>query len=224
MSGIIAFAGEVVLAKAVWDNVWGMTAQFKLDQKPHEKTTANPFKRFTKMRKGRVGTRFGAVFTFEDESICYKDEVMLKGWNDGTGGWVVTFWLRPDEESGLHPFMTLENGQALALAMVELDEDDTAINQVKRERVEVAAKYRKQSLSNYAAMLCRTPQFWFYLEKAGRVGWSDPDEDHTDGCSAWMRHFLSIKSRSELDTDPDRAAAFHTGIRKPYAEWMEGRS
>lgn len=223
MSDIVIYAGDVTLEKSIWDNVWGMYIQLKLEQRPHEKTTANPFKKFTKMKQGRVGTRFGAVFTCSDESIFYQDEVMLKHWGDGTTGWTLHLWVNPDD-AGFHPWMSTDNKSMFALAMVELDDDNVAINQTKRERL-VTAKKHKQTLSNFAAQLCRTPEFWGYLTTEREL-----DPKSYPGCAdspamaaAWMRQFLGIGSRSELDTDAVIAEQFHTGIRKPYAAWNSQR-
>ena len=60
--GIVAFAGEVTLEKVIWDNVWGQYIFLKLEQQKETKL-ANPFKKFTKMRANKVGTRFHAVFS-----------------------------------------------------------------------------------------------------------------------------------------------------------------
>jgi len=48
----------------------------------------------------------------------------------------------------------------------------------------------------------------------------DPDENHSGGCAAWMRNYLGIESRAELDGDSAVADQFHADIRKPYAKWF----
>ena len=228
MNNIIAFKGNVTLDKAIWDNIWGMYATFDLEQAPQDKNNANPFKKFTKMKKGKVGTRFGAVFTFADESTAYQDEVMLKGWNDGTTGWRVTLWMNADSH-GLHPFMSLDKGQELALVMAELDDDNEVIDQVQRERVTEAKKHRKQGLSNYAALLCRTPEFWLYLRNEVKLDamWTDteyPPQNAEEISAEWICSELCIDSRSELDRNHDAADGFHKHIRGPYAEWTSRRA
>lgn len=217
---IIAYAGDVTLEKAVWDNVWGMYIQLKLEQRAHEKTTANPFKRFTKMRKGRVGTRFGAVFTCADESIFYQDEVMLKSWGDGTTGWTMHLWINPDA-NGSHAWIDEDNKTVYALAMVELDDDNTVIDQVKRENVEKGPKTRHEMrLSNYAAMLCRLEEFRRYLAEQHNVDFFNSRLEPEDHAAEWMREYLGITSRSELDSDAAVADQFHADIRGPYAKWV----
>ena len=217
---IVAFKGNVTLDKAIWDNIWGMYATFDLEQAPQDKNNANPFKKFTKMKKGKVGTRFGAVFTFADESTAYQDEVMLKGWNDGTTGWRVTLWMNADSH-GLHPFMSLDKGQELALVMAELDDDNEVIDQVQRERVTEAKQHRKQGLSNYAALLCRTPEFWKYLR---HLNVEFPEGPMEPIAKDWVCQTLDINSRAMLDSDPAAIANFHEQIRKPYSEWASQRA
>ena len=219
MSGIVVFAGDVTLEKAVWDNLWGMYIYLKLDQQPGDKRSPNPFKKFTKRRKGKVGTRFGAVFTLSDGSTFYQDEVMLKNWADGSSGWTLHLWVNSNED-GVHPFMNVENKTAFALAMVELDDDNTVIDQVKRDRVEAAPKKaRQRTLSNYAAMLCREPMFMRYL--GDTYGIACEPNFANEVATNWMREFLKIQSRAELDTDPMVEAKFHTRIRRPYKAWHE---
>ncbi len=222
MSGIVVFAGEVSLEKAVHDNVFGMYIFLKLSQLPEDKGRPNPMKKFTKRRKGKVGTRFGAVFSCADGSMFYQDEVMLKNWADGAKGWTLHLWVNPDED-GTHPFMNVDNKSEFALAMVELDDDNTVIDQDKRERVESAPKTaRKRTLSNYAAMLCREDTFMHYL--IDTYGISCDPQFVNEVATNWMREFLNIKSRSELDTSITVAAQFHKKIREPYRRWYLERS
>ena len=221
LDNIIAFKGKVTLDKAVWDNIWGMYVTFELEQRPHELLAANPFKKFTKMKKGKVGTRFAAVIVDEDEEIVYDDELMLKGWNDGTTGWRVTFWLQgTDAAIETHPFIEYEKGTGFGLAAVELDDDQEPIDQVKRERVKEAVTHRKQGLSNFAALLCRTLEFHAWLEETQGCIVPNP-EKWEDAAKVWMCGKLNIKSRAELDTNTVVAGQFHAQIRRPYADWME---
>jgi hypothetical protein len=223
--GIIAHKGIITLEKATWDTTWGMYASFSLEQPPQLKSASNPFKKYTGMRKGKVGTIFAAVFSsIETGDIFFDDEVMLKGWSDGTTGWKVTFWFK--EENDSHPFIGIAKDTEYALVLVELDDDSSAINQKKRDRLAAAPKGgRERKLSNYAAMLCRTPQFWGFLEaKSVRF-----DRFRKEGiCSEvaakqTMCLLLDIESRAELDTSEELAQKFHKLIRTPYAVWTGGQ-
>lgn len=219
-NAIIAHKGIVILDKAIWDTTWGQYASFRLEQPPQLKEASNPFKKYTQMRKGKVGTIFAAVFTsVESGDIFFDDEVMLKGWSDGTTGWKVSFWFKGD---GNHPFLGIDKDTEYALVLVELDEDSSAINQEKRQRVESAPKARHEmKLSNYAAQLCRTPEFWQYIREAHGVQIAVGVEE--DGATRWLRNALQIESRSQLDSENIVASKFHALIRKPYAAWNSRR-
>jgi len=220
--GIVAFAGEVTLEKVIWDNVWGQYIFLKLAQQKSEIKIANPFKKFTKMRKGKVGTRFHAVFSLSSGDIFYDDECMLKNWSDGSAGWGLHLWVSPDKD-GFHPFMDQSSTEKpeFGLAMVELDDDNSVIDQDKRDRVEAAPKTRRQrTLSNYVAQLCRSSVFqeWVGWKVDDGKRWEEPE------VACWLRNYLGIQSRSELDTDRRVADQFHADIRKPFAKWNSLRN
>lgn len=222
-SGIIAYKSDsIALEKAVWDTIWGMWVEFRLEQKPDQLKAANPFKKFTKRRKDKTGTRFGAVFNYADGSTAYENEVMLKGWGDGTSGWKASFYVQADE-SGFHPFMGCEKGDLLTVVMVELDDDNEAIDQVKRDRLEAAQQGRATPrLSNYAAQLCRNERFVRYI--GDRCGEQPSSPEHAAEFAAeWMRKLLKIGSRRDLDTDQEAATRFHKHIREPYQKWYRER-
>lgn len=223
IENLIAYKGAVALEKAQWDNIAGMTVVFSLEQRPHELTAANPFKKFTKMRKGRVGTRFGCVLVDcqDVERVVYDDEMMLKGWTDGTNGWKVTFWIQCPE-FGVHPFMDYAKDDAFGFCAVEIEDDEVVVDQVKRDKVTTP---RKQGLSNYAALLCRTPEFWEWLaiERGYDMGGEYPAPDVEERAKKWMLSKLGISSRAALDSEPLAIAAFHRDIREPYAEWNSQR-
>lgn len=213
--GMVAYQGVVTLKKAVWDNIWGMWTQFQLEQRPQERNAANPFKRFTKMRKDRVGTRFSAVFSHvkEPDCVAYEGEVMLKGWSDGVTGWKVDLWV--DDDNGLHPFMGHDNGDEYALVLVELDDDDAPIDQEKRKRVE-EDQPKGGPLSQLAARWCHDDAF---------CDWLESDVGYDGDAKAWMLDKLKITSRAMIDHDEEVAARFHAEIRKPFAAWFaENRS
>lgn len=223
---VTAWADVAVLKKAQWDSTNGYTVQFALSE-PTTEDKSNPFKRFTKMRKNRVGTRFGAVIVVAKyESIrTYNDEVMLKGWTDSNAGQTVSFWLANVGGNG-HPFAGFSEGEEFAIALVELDDDNTAVDQDKRERAEAALpkngeavkpkERHKQSLAQAAAMMCNNPVFWKWIDRVHPV-WGATDATEA---ASFMRGYLAIESRRVLDTDMVKAELFHANIRKPFVDWQ----
>lgn len=207
---IIAFSGILELELATWDSTWGNYARFKIQLEPQHATGVNPFKKFTGMRKGRVGSRFKAVLTVNGGDTVLDDEVMLKGWSDGTSGCKVTFWFADAD----HPLRLYSAGALFAVVLVELDDDEEPINQVKRDRL----TKRGPTISNYAAQLCRTPEFQLWVFEQADV--LPMNEEPAIGfCKEWMCSYLGIDSRAELDADSGLALRFHQTIREPYAAW-----
>ena len=56
-------------------------------------------------------------------------------------------------------------GDMYSAAFVELDDDDSAIDQRKREKVEDAHARAGQKLSQYCYLLCNNEMFILYLEE-----------------------------------------------------------
>lgn len=217
---LVAWQGTAVLRRAQWDSRNGHTVQFGLPE-PEAEDKSNPFRRFTKMRKGRVGTRFEAIIfdTAEEPAQVYNDGAMLKGWTDSNTGQTVSFWLA-NVEGGEHPMASYREGEAFAIALVELSEDDEPIDQSKRERAEDAAgqldrtKKRGQLTSQGCALVCNNPEFWDYLSEVS----GEPVKSALDAATT-VRDIIGISSRRELDESEERAEEWHK-IRRAFVAWQ----
>lgn len=218
---LVAWKGEVTLKRAQWDTANGHTVQFNLPD-PGGDDKANPFKRFTKMRKGRVGTRFEAViFDTADEPACaYNDGAMLKGWTDSNTGQTVSFWLA-NVEGVEHPLAGYREGDQFMIALVELSDEDEPVDQERRARAEKVDEELKkpkrhgQLPSQGCALVCNNPDFWSYLNEI-----LEPDKPVQSAASAaaHVRELLGIESRREMDTNPEAEEAWHK-IRRAFVEW-----
>jgi hypothetical protein len=226
----LAWAGELMLMGASWNDKDGHMIKMKIVSPNEEKP--NPFKAFTKRKGGRAGTRFHAsvahVQGLRGNETCYDGQFMLAGWQDSsTAGYGVTFWCEPPEDGRVHAFDGFTRGvDSFMVALVELSDDDTPVDQEKRERIEKveeqseqkAQERKKPLLSTAAAMICQNPAFWRWVhhERGG------PVVVNSDQAAQWMREHLGIDSRRDLDTMDAKAEQFHRAIRRPFAEWMEG--
>ena len=180
---------------------------------------AHPFKRFTRRRGDRAGTRFhAAIASGETGEMIYADQAMLAAWGDTPSGQTVRLWL--DEDSALHPFagsrkrQGKDPGSVFQLVMVELAEDEQPVDQVQRSVVEHARK--KQTLSQQAHLMISSPMFVQYLKETrpGLVkNWD------ADTARAYVKTILKIESLSDLDRHKGFADRFHEQVRKPYARW-----
>ena len=223
---LIAWRGELEFTGAFSDDIWGRYVRFRIPQRPGDQGKANPFKAFTKARNNRVGTRFeasvheiGPTASFE-----YNGEFMLKGWADNSAGWSVQFMV--DLEKDLHPFMGFRRpdkeaqGSRFMMALVELDDDDTPIDQEKRERLARAHRRGKkaQTLSNVCAMMIKHPRFgdWLYETVDDHREWTEAERN------AWVKQELIILSKRELDVDKNKdvITRFHNKIRIPFSDWL----
>lgn len=216
---MVAYHAVTTMHQAAWGDEAGSTVTFRLPMQTMG-DSRNPFSSFTKRRKGRSGTRFFmAVTTSESVPVSiYNDEVMLAGWNDSQQhGHTVKFWLCNDKMG--HPFEGLSRKQELALALTELDDDNEPIDQQMRDRVEKQHDTGRQKLSNVAAMLGRTPEFWEWASSTDLVMQPDKVRDE-ELAKLWIYQAMGIESRAELDRDPQLAQQFKLKILEPYQKWF----
>ena len=79
------------------------------------------------------------------------------------------------------------------------------------------------ALAKLAGQWCNDPVFaeWLFLEQGYVLR-------HEEGDPAFCRRYIlgvcRIQSRAELDHNPQAAAAFHTLIREPFAEYLKTRT
>ncbi len=121
---------------------------------------------------------------------AWQGEAMLLQWAESsTRGRTITLLLPEDDDS--HPFRDhsiksgKRGGQRFMCVFVALTDDD---------QPEV------RSLSTDAVLLCKDKLFWHW---ASSDGWDKVDSE--ESAKKWLCEQLSIKSRSELNTD-DRPA------------------
>jgi hypothetical protein len=66
-------------------------------------------------------------------------------------------------------------------------------------------------------MLCKNPNFWQWVnEEGGRGGIVENEADATE----WLRDYLDIQSRGELDRNQERAGLFRSDIQTPFSTWL----
>lgn len=191
----------------------------------------HPFAPFVQRRGGRVGTRFKAAFIRVGEpEPYYVGEVMLAGGgNPLQSGMWVKFWF--DDDSTQHPFdgctprSADSPGDLFDAAFVEIDSDDSLIDEAKRERAERFAQgVQSHTLARYAAMLGTNELFLQWMsetvtfdqgQSTRTVEWWKTD-DHV---ARWIRWVCKVESRSDLDRNHEAAQLFHQKIREPYNKW-----
>ncbi len=219
-SRIVAWSGEVEFDGASWGDRNGWRVRFRLIQLPGSAEKANPFKQYTK----RSGDRAGTMFVVSAHPVAfgkpYEGDVMLAAWGDSTRGWVVSFEF-PEEPvafAGCLRRTSDRAGTRYMVAAVELDHDNTVINQERREKVErdmTAGRKADKKLSGTAAILGKNPQFWEWLrETIQEGGWNETT------ATTWLKSHIGVDSRSELD-DPRNTLAIQkfTTLHAQFREW-----
>lgn len=103
---------------------------------------------------------------------AFQGELMLAGWNEShNGGVKITFWLPDSSELEAFKSMTVKKGntagQRLAVVMVEIDDNETPLNQQPVKPTEPKPEpnlfAKKLMLDGYF----RNPKLWDAIEAAG---------------------------------------------------------
>lgn len=217
------------LLGASWDLESGRTVLLRCVENSSEHQI-HPFKEFTHRRGGRVGTIFQSIMVVVgEENAVYSDQVMMAGWGEdhGKGQWV-RFWL--DESAATHPFAGLERkrgkerGTFLMVVLVEVDEDEGAIDQKLRDKIE---KRKGKSKASQVAIMVRSPSFVQWLREKAPANYTAVIEQRHGGWNGdlahrYVRFALGIESMRELDTSSAAYERFDRLIRKPYEQWSGG--
>lgn len=211
----VSFTGELEFAGASEDDKTGRTVQFKLVRAPEDMIAAHPFSSYTRRRRGHAGTRFEAVFaSIAPEPYVVSCEVMLLHWADGPSGSTVKFLL--DHFLDEHPFLGCSRGvkgaagDRFILKLLELDDDNTIVNQAKRADVE----RKSQKLSNVAAMIVKNKRFHQWLRDTQEFA-------EGDDANGWLKDHCRINSKAELDREgSSEAIARFLKMKSAFVDWQ----
>ena len=164
--------------------------------------------------------------------IAYHNEVQFAGWTDShIQGAKITFWLADSEALEYFRCLTTKKGgkagQRFMLTLVELDDDDSPINQVQAQRAQssetkhIADRVKGGELSKHAGRLCNDEAFFGFLsangitpENAG-LGMEWPEV-----AANYIRKVCQIGSRAELDHSAAAAQRYHSLIRQQFIAWV----
>ena len=129
----------------------------------------------------------------------FSGEMMLlkAAWSTSTGS-VVVFALANDDDLDVFKDMATKKGnragQRLAVVMVEIAADETAVQP-------------DNPISVQAALLCKGEGFWRYCEHIQGYSFDNP-HDREQQATAFLRAACMVNSRAQLDTDGTAAARF----------------
>lgn len=153
-----------------------------------------------------------------EDMVAFKGEVMLIGWDEKHNtGRTARFLF--DEEGVEHPMKqhTVRRGKQAGtrfmMVLVELQDDDTPIDQTKRERLEEAEK--GGPVSKNAGILCNDPDFQDYVSI--QPGNYTHDEM---GAADFVREHCNISSRAQLDHQPQAARRYEI-MKAGFLDWQQ---
>lgn len=149
-------------------------------------------------------------------------ELQLCGWrvshNDGAK---ITFWIA-EEDLAAFRNLTVRHGkragQRLAAALVLIADDEQPIPAPGQEEHKAGGP-----LCKLAAIWCQDSEFqdWLLEQHPETV----PDmamTDKTAYVAQMVREICGVRSRRDLDHDPEAGQLFHDLIRRPFMEWRGG--
>lgn len=222
---IIALALEIEYCGATDSDTAGRRVKFRIVLPPEDIGATHPFAKFTRRRRGQVGTRFEASFAGIDHPQELMIELQLCNWTTTPKGAFVEFQISYEPDK--HPFMGFARASATAagtrwmMTCVEKDDSETIVNQVKAELAERSHRAgRRQTMSNVARYLTKNTRFHAFLEEY--VGVVPPWT--TDRADVWLKHALGIASKADLDgAGPEAVAAIvkFDKVREFFVAWQE---
>lgn len=143
----------------------------------------------------------------------FRGELQLLRWSETSNqGATVTFQLADVRDLDAFKDLTLAKkgmaGQRIAAIMAQVEDDVEAGFDVTQYDPK---KVRPGELCIMACTFCADPAFWQWADKTSE----EPIEGEA-GAKYFILSMCEIKSRKELDTNPEAAQRFHTKIRMPY--------
>lgn len=166
----------------------------------------------------------------ESQKVLFKGEVQLAGWNEShTGGMKHTWWVSEDarDEFERIKLMTTRkgnmSGQRAMMVIVEINDEGQPVSQERAQ--EEAPSIKGGALSKLAALWCKTPAFqqWIaaefndiVLDVGTRIAEPSDEELATHAIYA----VCGIKSRAELDSNPEAKESFNELIRHPFSQTL----
>lgn len=154
-----------------------------------------------------------------DVQTSFQGELQLAGWSEThNGGCKVTFWLPDAAELDAFRALTVRKGNTAGhrfmAALVEIGDDEQPVQQLQPE------KAKGGPLAKLAGMLCADPEFWKFLEYEFMT---NDGVKSAEDAAAIIRNACEIKSRAELDADPEAEKSFHASIRGPWLKWRAAK-
>jgi hypothetical protein len=222
---LVAFSGGVELAKWVEASGNGRRVWFKLA----DRDALAHFEKATKRRGGKGGQRYKVYVADEDGTMLegFPDEGWFIGaaWSHTSGASVV---LEVADFGKFRDCATADgsdsgDGAKLYLTLVQLDDEERAVDQkMEDQREELAKRLAGGPRSKQAAILFQADDFRRFVATRrygaqGAVG--DKALATFAEADAWVKQVVGFKSKAELDHDPAVWERYHNKVYKWFMSW-----
>lgn len=216
---LVAFEGLVTLQRWEDSSSNGPKVRFGL----LDRDALAPFEKATKRRGKKSGQRYLLVLADRNGELIAgaPDECFLLGaqWSHGPGASIVMAFA---EISWWKAFSTADGegaGEAFHITLVELQCDETPIDQTSADAVEHANKPKGGPRSKHVAQRNQTTDFQAF------VGYrTDMPRDRwnlvgADTCDKWVKQMCGVASKVEFDHNHEAWTRYETLISRPFLSW-----
>ena len=130
-------------------------------------------------------------------------KIALKQTKDG---YAMTLAIHPDDipDELVRDFV----GARYMVVMVRLADNEEPLN---RE------EFAGSQMVKLSGMLCRDPEFWYYLHDGGQLYQKNEKE-----CVEWLQNYLNIASRSDIKVNKEAQESLKK-LYTEYKEWKQTR-
>lgn len=157
----------------------------------------------------------------------FTGEIQLAGWSEShNGGCKVTFWLQSPDELEAFRALTVRKGNTAGhrfmAALVEIGDDEQPVQKIDTspERVQKMAKNELGPLAYWLVLRCGEPEFQNWI-------WSNysylPGKSSEKHCADTVKILCEVKSRKDIDGNPEATRLMNLHIRGPYMKHLAAR-
>lgn len=216
---LVAFEGQVRLAKWSDSSSGGPKVTFSL----LDRDALMPFEKATKRRGKRSGQRYLLILADsngEPMPDAPEDCFLLGAQWTHTAGASVTFTFESVEY--WRRFTSGDQGSDGAqfhLTLVEIQCDETPVDQVSQDTLEKATKRKGGPRSKHVAQRCQALDFRTFVGKRIELPPDRWEMTTADMADKWVKQMCGVASKVDFDYDPDAWMRYEKLVNRPFLTW-----
>jgi len=215
---LVAFEGQVTLAKWADSSSSGPKVTFSL----LDRDALAPFEKATKRRGKRAGQRYLVILatSLGEPMPEAPDECFLMGaqWTH-TAGASVTFTFESVDYWRRFTSGDQGEGTKFHITLVEIQSDETPVDQVSQDVFEKATKRKGGPRSKFVAQRNQAKDFQTYVGKRTEM---PEDRWHlvgADTCDRWVKQMCGVESKIDFDYELAAWERYEKLINRPFLTW-----